>query len=103
MSGSGNNAANRWASPPSFCPPQYTHAIEMESGTVYSCDYAGAISVSIDRAPWTRTWWDMNGGTVTEYTPAAKAALGTWDSHFDDDHAAWAATLPPPAPPCTSC
>ena len=36
--------------------------------------------------------------TVTEFTPAAKAQLGTWDTKFDDDYAAWFAALPPPAP-----
>jgi hypothetical protein len=35
---------------------------------------------------------------VTEFTPAAKAQLGTWDTKFDDDYAAWFAALPPPAP-----
>ena len=45
----------------------------------------------------------MAGDTVTEFTPAAKAKLGTWDSQFDNDYATWLASLPPPAPPCPTC
>ena len=40
----------------------------------------------------------LGGDTVTEFSPAAKAQLGTWDTKFDDDYAAWFAALPPPAP-----
>lgn len=98
MSGAGNSAANTWSSAPSFCPPQYTRAYDTESSTVYTCDYAGAISVSIDGVLFTRTWWNMGGDSVTEYTPAAKIRLGSWDTRFDDDYATWLATIPP-APP----
>lgn len=62
-----------------------------------------AVAVNIDGVLWARTWWSVSGETVTEYTPAAKARLGTWDTRFDDEYAAWAASLPPPAPPCPSC
>lgn len=98
MAGPGNSAGHSWASAPSFCPPQYTRVFHEESGPVYSCDYTGAVSVSINGAPFSRTWWTMGGDTVTEFTPAAKAQLGTWDTKFDDDYAAWFAALPPPAP-----
>jgi hypothetical protein len=94
----GNSANNAWASAPGYCPPQYTRVFEGESGPIYSCDYAGAVTVNINGAPFTRTWWSMGGDTVTEFTPAAKAQLGTWDTKFDDDYAAWFAALPPPAP-----
>lgn len=103
MSGTGNNAANQWSSPPDFCPPQYTTAIELESGTRYECGFDAAVSVNIDGALWTRTWWNLSGDTVTEYTPAAKAALGTWDTRFDDDYAAWLAAQMPATPPCPAC
>lgn len=102
MSGSGNSAAHQWANAPTYCPPQYTRVFDGEIGPIYSCDYSGAVSVNVDGTPWTRTWWTM-GGTVTEYTPAAKAQLGTWDTKFDDDYATWLASLPPPPPPCDSC
>ena len=98
MAGAGNSADNAWASAPNFCPPQYTRVFDGESGPIYSCDYAGAVTVNINGAPFTRTWWNMGGDTVTEFTPAAKAQLGTWDTKFDDDYAAWFAALPPPAP-----
>ena len=103
MAGAGNSASNAWASAPANCPPQYTHVVDGESGPIYSCDYAGAISVSINGAPFTRTWWSMGDDSVTEFTPAAKARLGTWDSKFDDDYAVWLASVPPPAAPCASC
>ncbi len=102
MSGPGNSAAHQWANPPTYCPPQYTRVFDGETGPIYSCDYSGAVSVNIDGALWTRTWWTM-GGSVTEYTPAAKAQLGTWDPKFDDDYAIWLASLPPPPPPCEVC
>ena len=98
----GNSASHAWASAPTYCPPQYTRVSEGESGPIYSCDYTGAVSVSVQGAPFARTWWTMNGDTVTEFSPAAKAQLGTWDTRFDDDYAAWLAALPPPAPPTDS-
>jgi hypothetical protein len=98
MSGGGGSAGNTWSSAPGFCPPQYTHAVESESATTYVCDYAGAISVEIDGALFTRTWWSFGGNAVTEFSPAAKSALGTWDTRFDDDYARWLSLQPPPAP-----
>ena len=98
MAGGGNSASHAWASAPGYCPPQYTRVFDGESGPIYSCDYTGAVSVSINGAPFARTWWTMAGDTVTEFSPAAKAQLGTWDTRFDDDYAAWLASLPPPAP-----
>ena len=98
MAGAGNSASHAWASAPGFCPPQYTRLFLEESGPIYSCDYSGAVSVSINGAPFARTWWNMGGDSVTEFTPAAKAQLGTWDTKFDDDYAAWFAALPPPTP-----
>jgi hypothetical protein len=99
MAGGGNSASHAWASAPGYCPPQYTRVFDGESGPIYSCDYTGAVSVSINGAPFARTWWTMAGDTVTEFSPAAKTQLGSWDTRFDDDYAAWLASLPPPAPP----
>lgn len=101
MAGAGNSASHAWASAPGYCPPQYTRAFDGESGPIYSCDYTGAVSVSINGAPFARTWWTMAGDTVTEFSPTAKAQLGTWDTRFDNDYAAWLASLPP-APPTES-
>lgn len=99
MAGGGNSASHAWASAPGYCPPQYTRVFDGESGPIYSCDYTGAVSVSINGAPFARTWWTMTGDTVTEFSPAAKTQLGSWDTRFDDDYAAWLASLPPPASP----
>jgi hypothetical protein len=103
MAGASNNASHQWASAPSYCPPQYTRVGYAESSPIYSCDYSGAVSVSIDGAPWARTWWSFGGETVTEFAPGAKTQLGTWNTQFDDDYAAWLATQPPPVEPCTAC
>jgi hypothetical protein len=99
MAGTGNKATHAWADAPTYCPPQYTHVIQSESSSTYICDYVGAVSVSINAAPFTTTWWSGMGDTVTEFSPAAKAQLGTWDTRFDDDYAAWKASLPLPPPP----
>jgi hypothetical protein len=103
MAGPSNSASHRWASAPSFCPLQYIRVVEGESSPIYSCDYAGAVSVKVDGAPWARVWWRGSGDTVTEFTPTAKAQLGTWDTQFDDDYTAWLASLPPTSPPCPTC
>jgi hypothetical protein len=104
MSGAGNQGSQRWSNPPGFCPPQYTHADPLESGTRYTCDYDGAVEVDIDGALWSRTWWRIAGGTVTEFSAAAKAQLGSWDPRFDDDYAAWLALQPQePSAVCATC
>jgi hypothetical protein len=96
MAGAGNSASHQWASAPTYCPPQYTSAVDLESGTAYSCAFDGAVSVNIDGSPWSRTWWSMGGTTVTDFSPAAKTAMGSWDTRFEDDYVQWQAALPPP-------
>jgi hypothetical protein len=103
MAGAGNAASNQDASAPAFCPAQYTTAFDLEAGTRFECRFNGAISTTIDGALWTRTWWSFAGETVTEYTPVAKAALGSFDTRYDDDYAAWLATQAPAAPACPAC
>lgn len=96
MAGAGNSASHAWASAPGNCPPQYTRIDPAEGAPIYSCDYTGAVSVSVNGALFARTWWSMGGNTVTEFSPAAKAQFGSWDTRFDDDYAAWQGALPPP-------
>lgn len=98
MAGAGNSASNAWAAAPGFCPPQYTRLVQAGSEPIYTCDYNGAVSVSINGAPFARTWWNMGGDSVTEFSPTAKSQLGTWDTRFDDEYAEWLATVPAPAP-----
>lgn len=95
MSGAANSGSHQWAQAPSFCPPQYTRAVEGESQTNYTCDFTGAVSVTVNGAYFSRTWWSLTGDTVTDFSPAAKQMLGRWDTRFDDDYAAWLALLPP--------
>jgi hypothetical protein len=100
MAGSGNNATHQWSQAPGYCPPQYTRSTEGVNGPIYSCDFSGAVEVNVGGALWARTWWNPSGESVTEFSAAAKARLGSWDSRFDDDYAAW---LPLPVDPCATC
>ncbi len=100
MAGRGNTAANQWSSAPAFCPPQYTTSY-VDSATVYVCAYAGAVEVNVDGALWSRVWWNPSGDSVTEFTPAARGRLGSWNTRFDDDYATWLALQPPSPPPGT--
>jgi hypothetical protein len=96
MAGAGNSARHAWAHAPDFCPPQYSHFSDASGVPSWWCDYTGGITVSIDGAMFSRTWWRLDGDAVTEFSAAAKAQLGSWDTRFDDDYAAWLAALPPP-------
>ena len=100
LTGSGASASHAWASAPGNCPPQYVQAVEMEVGTRYECTFTGAVSVLVDGGLFSRTWWNWQGDSVTEFTLSAKAQLQTWESRFDDDYARWLAAQPaPPAEP----
>jgi hypothetical protein len=99
MSGAGNGASNQWASAPANCPPQYTVAYHIDIYTAYRCEYTGAIEVDVNGTLWSTTWWSMHGNTVTDFSPTAKAQLGTWNTQFDDDYAAWLAAQSAPANP----
>lgn len=99
MAGAGNSSRHVWATAPNFCPPQYTQQTEGPHGIVYRCDYTGAIAISVNGVPFSQTWWSLSGDAVTEFSPAAKAQLGHWDTRFDDDYAAWLASQPAPANP----
>ncbi len=99
MAGVGNTASHAWSAAPAFCPPQYTRAHERPSGTFYTCDYDGAISVFVSGALFSQTWWSMGGDSVTDFSAAAKQQLGTWDQRFDAEYAAWLASQPDSTPP----
>ncbi|MBI3345674.1 MAG: hypothetical protein HY020_00505 [Burkholderiales bacterium] len=94
MAGNGNTASHAWADGANFCPPQYTRTADGPNGPVYSCQYTGAITVTVQGTPFTRTWWSAAGEAVTEFSPAAKAQLGSWDPRFEDDYTAWLASRP---------
>lgn len=98
MSGAGNSSSHTWAIAPDYCPPQYTQITDTVRGPVYSCDYAGAVAITVNGVDFTRTWWSLDGGAVTEFSPAAKAQLGSWDPRFDADYAAWLAAQRPNPP-----
>lgn len=93
MSGS-SGSANQFVTPEQ-CPPQYlTDTGTNESGgTIYGCTYVGVIHVAVQGQPWSRTWWSMSGESVTEWLPAARAAMSSarhsMDDRFERDQAAW--------------
>lgn len=95
--GTGNNAGHQWTQAPTLCPPQYTLTINGPNGLTYQCLYSGVVTLNLRGAFWSRTWWDLDGASVTEFGSAAKHQLGIWNTQFDDDHARWLATQP------TSC
>lgn len=102
MGGEDNAAQHDWAIAPTYCPPQYARVYDTESGPIHSCDYFGAVTVKVNGVLFTRTWWKDDGSTVTDFSPAARAQLGQWDTRFDDDYAAWLAAQPQPAAPTVS-
>lgn len=97
MAGVGNSARNDWATAPRYCPPQYTHLLLSETGPTAYCDYTGAVSVSVNGTLFSRTWWNVDGGSVTEFSRSAKTQLGGVDTQFDTDYANWLSTPPPVA------
>jgi hypothetical protein len=62
----------------------------------------GAIEVSINGQLWNRTWWSMNGDSVTEWTESARASLpqASADDRFERDYLQWLQRQPaePPTP-----
>src|SRR5262245_11958656 len=93
QSGRSGMGQRPWQLPPAVHPRR-----RGESGTTYTCDYAGGVTVTIEGTVFTRTWWSMGGDSVTEYTPTARTALKTWDTRFDDDYAVWFSAQAPLAP-----
>lgn len=91
MAGAGNSAR---ASRPQ-CPPQYLIPYEAgDSGEVhYTCRFAGAVESRIKGQPWSRTWWNKSGDTVTEWFSLGRsqmeAASTPIDDQFDRDYADW--------------
>lgn len=102
MSGAGSSAANELAHAPDNCPPQYTRLVERPNGPVPICLFNGAVAVNVRGELWSRTWWNLGGDSVTEFSSAAKQQMSKWDTQFDDDHARWLASPPPPTP-CSDC
>jgi hypothetical protein len=90
MGGSGNSSDHTWSHPPNHCPPQYVQVTYGPNGQPFlRCDYMGVVSVTVNGALFTRTWWNLAGDAVTEFSDTAKRQLGQYDTRFDDEYAAW--------------
>lgn len=98
IAGAGNSVRNDWANAAGYCPPQYIHLYFSDTGPVAYCDYTGAVSVSVNGTLFSRTWWNVDGGSVTEFSRSAKTQLGGVETQFDTDYANW---LSAPAPVAT--
>lgn len=96
-----SHANSRWAID-EYCPPQYRVVLDEERGeSQWQCRYTGAIEVVINGQLWNRTWWDLFGNTVTEWTPLARSVapqLAT-DDRFDREYEAWRQSRALPAYP----
>ncbi|MCV2438589.1 hypothetical protein [Paucibacter sp. DJ2R-2] len=102
MAGAGNSGTHEWAQAPGNCPPQYVHYVERPNGVIPVCEFDGAVAVNLRSDFWSRTWWSLNGDSVTEFSPEAKRQLSTWDPRFDEDYARWLSMQPPPNE-CPGC
>ncbi len=81
------------------CPRQYS-SWGGESGAVFSCAFRGVIRVEVAGAPWASVWWSVGGDSVTQYSDAAKAQLGSgnYSTAYDDELARWLASSRAPNP-----
>jgi hypothetical protein len=108
MSSGGSSGTSTVTSVPtsqSTCPPMYANYMADQYSQHYvGCRYTGVVSMTIDGQPWSTMYWDAAGNSVTEFSDAAKAKLGSanYDSQYDDDLAAWIASHPD-GPPDDSC
>jgi uncharacterized membrane protein YgcG len=78
------------------CPLQYRVPVrDIDTNRIvnWTCSFSGVIHTVVQGQPWSRTWWGMDGDTVTEWLPAARAAFTTsgtaMDDRFERDLAAW--------------
>lgn len=95
------SAANNWlaqwaAVPDPNCPPQYVTRFDAIGRSKYGCMYVGMIAVRIDGQLWSRTYWNVGGGSVTELSSYARSVLGVqsvrWIGDLQADQAAHPAT-----------
>ena len=75
------SAANTWltqwapARDPN-CPPRYVTAFDEIGRTRYGCRYLGMIGVHVDGQLWSRTYWNVGGGSETELSGHPQSLLG---------------------------
>lgn len=72
------SAANSWLAqwapaPDPSCPPKYVTTFAALGRTRYGCEYTGVISVRLNGQMWSRTYWSLGGGSVTELSAYAQS------------------------------
>jgi hypothetical protein len=91
----GNTMIGGWRSAPEpNCPPQYVVEVMRSS---YTCRYTGVISVTVNGVPWSSTYWNQTGGSVTNFTAAAQTQNMALDPKWLADLAAYQAAQAPAA------
>lgn len=78
------------------CPPQYLSSVEdHNSHPIYTCAYAGVNTTTYQGRTFTRTYWNLRGGSVTQWSDEAKQMFrdaGMFDQldlTFDLDYDEW--------------
>ncbi len=89
-SGAGSTGASNRMLNGESCPPQYTVFVRDGDAniTARNCLVSGAITVSIDGVAWSITYWN-GSDSATWFSDQARSGLGTVDSQYDTDLAAW--------------
>ena len=75
------SAANSWlaqwaSAPDPYCPSKYITTFAPLGRTVYGCQYRGVIAVRLNGQVWSRTYWSLGGGSVTELSTYAQSVGG---------------------------
>jgi hypothetical protein len=76
-----NSWLGQWASAPDpSCPSKYVSSFSPFGRTVYGCQYRGLIAVHLNGQVWSRTYWNLGGGSVTELLSYAQSVGGVQQS-----------------------
>ena len=67
----GNTMIGGWGTAPDpSCPPQY---VIQPVRPFYTCQYTGVIRITANGVPWSWTYWNQSGASVTSFNAAAQA------------------------------
>ena len=79
------SAANSWLgqwapAPDPSCPSKYVTSFSPLGRTVYGCQFRGVIAVRLNGQVWSRTYWNLGGGSATELSSYAQSVDGVTNS-----------------------
>jgi hypothetical protein len=88
----GNTMIGAWGrAPDPSCPPQY---VIQPVRPFYTCQYTGVIRITANGVPWSSTYWNQSGGSVTNFTTAAQVQNIAQDPKWLADLAAHQSAQP---------